>query len=190
MGAGWDGAPAGARAESGAEPHRPLTQWYAAPAERVGFVRDLFNGTAADYDRINGVFSLGTGGWYRRQALRRAGLAPHDVDWINLHGTGTRANDAAEDLAVASVFGDGVPCSSTKGWTGHTLGACGILEAVIAGQCMAAGFVAGCLGIDTPDPAFRAQVAVGTLDRPVQSVVSNSFGFGGANCSLVLGLLS
>ncbi len=125
-----------------------------------------------------------------RQALRRAGLAPHDVDWINLHGTGTRANDATEDLAVASVFGDGVSCSSTKGWTGHTLGACGILEAVIAGQCMAAGFVAGCLGIDTPDPAFRAQVAVGTLDRPVQSVVSNSFGFGGANCSLVLGLLS
>ena len=125
-----------------------------------------------------------------QQALRRAGLAPRDVDWINLHGTGTRANDAAEDLAVASVFGDGVPCSSTKGWTGHTLGACGILEAVIAGECMAGGFVAGCLGIDAPDPAFRAQVAVGTLDHPVRSVVSNSFGFGGANCSLVLGLLS
>ena len=125
-----------------------------------------------------------------RQALRRAGLAPQDVDWVNLHGTGTRANDAAEDLAVASVFGEGVPCSSTKGWTGHTLGACGILEAVIAGECMAGGFVAGCLGIDAPDPAFRAQVAVGTLDRPVRSVVSNSFGFGGANCSLALGLLS
>ncbi len=124
-----------------------------------------------------------------RQALRRAGLAPGDVDWINLHGTGTRANDAAEDLAVAGVFGDGVPCSSTKGWTGHTLGACGILEAVMAGECMAGGFVAGCLGIDAPDPAFRAQVAVGTLDRPVRNVVSNSFGFGGANCSLVLGLL-
>ncbi len=124
-----------------------------------------------------------------RQALRRAGLAPQDVDWINLHGTGTRANDAAEDLAVATVFGDGVPCSSTKGWTGHTLGACGILEAVIAGACMAGGFVAGCFGIDAPDPAFRAQVAVGTIDRPVQTVVSNSFGFGGANCSLVLGLL-
>ena len=124
-----------------------------------------------------------------RQVLRRAGLAPRDVDWINLHGTGTRANDAAEDLAVATVFGDGVPCSSTKGWTGHTLGACGILEAVIAGACMEGGFVAGCLGIDAPDPAFRAQVAVSTLDRPVRTVVSNSFGFGGANCSLVLGLL-
>ncbi len=124
-----------------------------------------------------------------RQALRRAGLAARDVDWISLHGTGTRANDAAEDLAVASVFDDGVPCSSTKGWTGHTLGACGALEAVMAGECMAGGFVAGCLGIDAPDPAFRAHVVTRTLDRPVRAVVSNSFGFGGANCSLVLGLL-
>ncbi len=122
-----------------------------------------------------------------RQALRRAGLLPSGVDWINLHGTGTRANDAMEDMAVDSVFGDAVPCSSTKAWTGHTLGACGILEAVIAGQCIAGGFVAGCLGIDAPDPAFRAQVATTTLDRPVRVVVSNSFGFGGINCSLVLG---
>ena len=125
-----------------------------------------------------------------RQALQRAGVPPRDIDWINLHGTGTRANDAMEDLAVTAVFGDAVPCSSTKGWTGHTLGACGILEAVIAGECMAEGFVAGCLGIDAPDPAFCAQVAVGTIDRPVRTVVSNSFGFGGVNCSLVLGLLS
>ena len=124
-----------------------------------------------------------------RQALRRAVLTPRDIDWINLHGTGTRANDAMEDMAVAAVFGDAVPCSSTKAWTGHTLGACGIVEAVIAGQCMAEGFVAGCLGIDAPDPAFRSQVAVDTLRRPVRTVVSNSFGFGGINCSLVLGML-
>jgi len=131
---------------------------------------------------------VGTAG-AMRQALRCAGLSPQDIDWINLHGTGTRANDAMEDLAVSALFGDRVPCSSTKGWTGHTLGACGILEAVIAGQCMAGGFVAGCLGIDAPDPAFRAQVATATLDRPVRTVVSNSFGFGGINCSLVLGTL-
>ena len=124
-----------------------------------------------------------------RQALRRAVLTPRDIDWINLHGTGTRTNDAMEDMAVAAVFGDAVPCSSTKAWTGHTLGACGIVEAVIAGQCMAEGFVAGCLGIDAPDPAFRSQVAVDTLRRPVRTVVSNSFGFGGINCSLVLGML-
>ncbi|MBC7800563.1 MAG: beta-ketoacyl-ACP synthase [Gemmatimonadaceae bacterium] len=123
------------------------------------------------------------------QALRRAGRAPADVDWINLHGTGTRANDAMEDVAVTTVFGPSVACSSTKAWTGHTLGACGILEAVIAQECMSAGFVAGCLGIEAPDPAFRANVATSTLDRPVRTVVSNSFGFGGVNCSLVFGMI-
>ena len=124
-----------------------------------------------------------------RQALDAAGLAPDEIDWINLHGTGTRANDATEDLAVAAVFGDAVPCSSTKGWTGHTLGACGILETVIAAHCIEAGFVAGCLGVEQPDPGFRAQVATGNLARPVRRVLSNSFGFGGINCSLVLGTL-
>ncbi len=122
-----------------------------------------------------------------RQALAAAGLAPGDVDWVNLHGTGTRANDAMEDMAVSAVFGDRVPCSSTKGWTGHTLGACGILETVIAGQCMQDGFIAGCLGLERADPRFRAQVAVRNTDRPLRRVLSNSFGFGGINCSLVLG---
>ena len=122
-----------------------------------------------------------------RQALSRAGMRPDQVDWINLHGTGTRANDEMEDRAVSAVFGDGVPCSSTKGWTGHTLGACGILEAVIAAEAMRGGFVPGCLGVEEPDPSFRAQVTAENLDRAPRTVVSNSFGFGGINCSLVLG---
>lgn len=122
-----------------------------------------------------------------REALRSAGLQPGDIDWINLHGTGTKANDAAEDRAVAAVFGDAVPCSSTKAWTGHTLGACGVLEAALAAQCMESGFVAGCLGVERPDPEFRAAVVTETVHQPVQRVVSNSFGFGGINCSLVLG---
>ena len=83
---------------AGAEPHRPLTHWYKAPSERTGFVRDLFNGTAADYDRINGVFSLGTGGWYRRQALRRAGLAPGQRMLDVAVGTGLVAAEAARVL--------------------------------------------------------------------------------------------
>src|SRR5205085_682337 len=65
-------------------------------------------------------------------ALTRAGLSARDVDYINLHGTATPANDAAEDKAVFGVFGDATPCSSTKGWTGHTLGAAAITEAVFA----------------------------------------------------------
>lgn len=121
-----------------------------------------------------------------RAALGRAGLASEAIDYINLHGTGTRANDAMEDLAVSEVFGAGTPCSSTKGWSGHTLGACGILEAVIAGLCIRHGFVPGCL-LDTVDPAFRANVAIAHESRPVRRVLSNSFGFGGINCSLILG---
>jgi 3-oxoacyl-[acyl-carrier-protein] synthase-1 len=122
-----------------------------------------------------------------RQALASAGLQPADIDWINLHGTGTHANDAMEDMAVFDVFGPDVACSSTKGWTGHTLGACGILEAVVAAQCMRHGFVAGSLGVEQADPTFRARLATTNLHRPVRRAVSNSFGFGGINCSLVLG---
>ncbi len=121
-----------------------------------------------------------------RQALGAAGL--DRVDWVNLHGTGTRANDAMEDAAVAAVFGDAVPCSSTKGWTGHTLGACGVLEALIARECMAEGVVPGCLGLAAADPSFRSQVALGLARRPVRTVMSNAFGFGGINCSLVFGM--
>ncbi len=122
-----------------------------------------------------------------RAALDRAGLAPGDLDYINLHGTGTRANDAMEDHAVAHVFGAATPCSSTKGWSGHTLGACGILEVAIAALCIQHGFVPGCLGVECVDPTFRAQVATANAPRRVRRAMSNSFGFGGINCSLILG---
>jgi 3-oxoacyl-[acyl-carrier-protein] synthase-1 len=145
-------------------------------------------GAASDAHHMSAPHPQGAGAvGAMRQALRSAGLAPAQVDWINLHGTGTRANDAMEDLAVFEVFGDAAKCSSTKGWTGHTLGACGILEVVIAGQCMRAGFLAGCLGVETVDPAFQADVLIANLERPARVVLSNSFGFGGINCSLVLG---
>ena len=121
------------------------------------------------------------------QALDRAGLAPRDIDYVNLHGTGTRANDAMEDLAVAEVFGGDTPCSSVKAWTGHALGAAGIVEAGIAGLCIREGFMPGCLNVSEVDPTFRARVLVDSTDHPVRRVISNSFGFGGANCSLILG---
>ena len=123
-----------------------------------------------------------------RAALDSAGLAPGGVDYVNLHGTGTRANDAMEDRAVARVFGDrGVPCSSIKGWTGHTLGASGALEAVAAAICVEDGLVPGCLGVEEADPEFRSDVATANRAAPVRRVLSNSFGFGGSNCALVIG---
>jgi 3-oxoacyl-[acyl-carrier-protein] synthase-1 len=122
-----------------------------------------------------------------RAALERAGVPPHEVDYINLHGTGTPANDRAEDAAVHAVFGDAVPCSSTKGWTGHTLGAAGIVEAVVSLLCIEHGLLPGSLNLRHVDPALRSRIALEAEARALRRVLSNSFGFGGSNCSLLFG---
>ncbi len=121
------------------------------------------------------------------QALQSAGLEPRHIDYINLHGTGTPSNDAAEDQAVSAVFGATVPASSTKGATGHTLGAAGILEAIVAALAIRHGFAPGGINTDHPDPALRTRYLRSNLERRIDFALSNSFGFGGANCSLVLG---
>ncbi|MEJ0070362.1 MAG: beta-ketoacyl-[acyl-carrier-protein] synthase family protein [Pseudomonadota bacterium] len=123
------------------------------------------------------------------QALERAGLAPADIDYVNLHGTGTPFNDTVEDIAVHAVLGDRPPCSSTKGWTGHTLGTAGAIEAAIAMLCIREGLVPGCLNLTTIDPQLRCNVVSENHRVPVRRVLSNSFGFGGNNCCLVLGSL-
>lgn len=121
------------------------------------------------------------------RALERAGLVPADIDYINLHGTGTRANDSAENLAVLGLFGAGTSCSSTKGWTGHTLGAAGITEAVIGCLCVREGLIPACLNTRAVDPEFSIDIALENRHRPVRRVLSNSFGFGGSNASLIFG---
>ncbi|HUN39905.1 MAG TPA: beta-ketoacyl-[acyl-carrier-protein] synthase family protein [Acetobacteraceae bacterium] len=120
-----------------------------------------------------------------RTALESARLSPADIDYVNLHGTGTRANDAMEDRAILAVFGANTACSSTKGWTGHMLGASGIVEAVISGLCLRYGFMPGGLNVAVLDPAFGANVLLHNADVPVRRAMSNAFGFGGTNCSLV-----
>ncbi|WP_326539586.1 beta-ketoacyl-[acyl-carrier-protein] synthase family protein [Pseudorhodoferax sp.] len=122
-----------------------------------------------------------------RQALRQAGLNAGDVDYVNLHGTGTPGNDSAEDRAVTTVFGTHTPCSSTKGHTGHTLGAAGGVEAVIALLALQHGLMPGGLNADEPDPTLRAAYLHGTRHTPLRHVASNSFGFGGSNCCLLFG---
>jgi len=121
-------------------------------------------------------------------ALAAAGLKAADIDYVNLHGTATPSNDAAEDKAVVGVFGTDTPCSSTKGATGHTLGAAGALEAVIAALALRHGFMPGGANTEHLDPQLRARYLLESRDAPVRRVLSNSFGFGGTNCSLVLGL--
>ena len=125
-----------------------------------------------------------------RSALAMAGVTADAIDYINLHGTGTRANDASEDRAVMKVFGGGTPCSATKGWTGHTLGAAGITEALLAIGSIERGFIPGTLNSVRLDPALSAHVLLENRAAPVTRVLSNSFGFGGSNCSLVLGAVS
>lgn len=120
------------------------------------------------------------------QALQRAGLSAADIDYINLHGTGTRTNDLVESMAVERLFAGETPCSSTKGFTGHTLGAAGIVEAVIALLSMEHGFLPASLNLRQLDPQIAVNIVTQTARKPVSRVLSNSFGFGGSNCSLVL----
>ena len=122
-----------------------------------------------------------------RQALDAAGLAPADIDYINLHGTATKANDASEDKAVYELFGAATPASSTKGSTGHLLGAAGITEAIIAMLAIEQGLLPGGTHTQNIDPALRSDYLLENRDARVHRVLSNSFGFGGSNCSLILG---
>jgi 3-oxoacyl-[acyl-carrier-protein] synthase-1 len=122
-----------------------------------------------------------------RGALHTAGLEPEDIDYINLHASGTPANDAAEDAAVMRVFGSGTPCSGTKGWTGHTQGAAGITEAVLSFLVISHKLIPGTLNTTEPDPALRSHLVLENRLQPVKRVLTNSFGFGGNNCALVFG---
>ena len=122
-----------------------------------------------------------------QEALRAAGLAVTDVDYINLHGTATPSNDAAEDRAIVDLFGERVPCSSTKGMTGHALGAAGAVEAIVALLALEHGIVPGSPGTRERDPALRANYRVAAERRALSHAMTNSFGFGGSNCSLVFG---
>ncbi|MET0334874.1 MAG: beta-ketoacyl-[acyl-carrier-protein] synthase family protein [Rhizobacter sp.] len=122
-----------------------------------------------------------------RGALATAGLQPSDIDYINLHGTATPSNDAAEDNAVRQVFGTGTPASSTKGATGHTLGAAGGVEAAISLLALQHGLMPAGLNVRERDPALQLDYLLATGEAPVRHVLSNSFGFGGSNASLVFG---
>ena len=122
-----------------------------------------------------------------RGALAQAGLQAADVDYLNLHGTGTPGNDAAEDRAVCAVFGSTLPCSSTKGYTGHTLGAAGGVEAAIAVLALQHGYMPAGLHVQTPDPALQSNFLLSQRDGAVRVVASNSFGFGGSNACLIFG---
>ncbi len=125
-------------------------------------------------------------------ALRRAGLDAGEIDYLNLHGTGTARNDAVEAALVARRFRGDVHASASKGLTGHTMGAAGIVEALLCLLALRDGWCSGTPHTDAADPAlgssFARQLQRQPVQRRVRLAASHSFGFGGNNCVLIFGL--
>ena len=124
-----------------------------------------------------------------RAALADAGLGPSDIDYINLHGTGTTYNDAMECGAVRRVFGDATPCTSTKPLTGHTLGAAGAIEAALCWIALKAGKGVPPHRVPSVDTSLAPFPVPGVgNDTVFKTALSNSFAFGGSNATVILGV--
>ena len=153
-------------------------------AEIVGY------GSSADAHHVTQPAPEGKGGaMAMRRALDSAGLKPDEIDYINAHGTSTPLNDRYETMAMRSVFGEDayrIPISSTKSMTGHLLGASGALEAAFCVQAIENGTIPPTINLDNPDPDCDLDYTPHKA-RPanVRTAISNSFGFGGHNSSLV-----
>jgi len=152
-------------------------------------VRLLGIGESSDAHHMSTPHPEGAGARLAMErALASAGLNAGEIDYINLHGTATRSNDAAEDKAVYELFGARTRCSSTKGATGHLLGAAGITGALISALALSHGLVPGSANTRSVDPALKSRYLLDSEKAELRRVLANSFGFGGSNCSLVLGL--
>jgi 3-oxoacyl-[acyl-carrier-protein] synthase-1 len=151
----------------------------------------LGTGESSDAYHMSSPHPEGAGARRAMQlALSDAALQPADIGYINLHGTATLAGDAAEDRAISSLFGNTVPCSSSKGFTGHTLGASGVVGAAICALAIQHDFLPGSPHTNTIDPDFHSNyLRIGKSAR-IGHAIGNAFGFGGVNCSLVLGRAS
>lgn len=120
-------------------------------------------------------------------AIERAAIDASEIDYINMHGTASDVNDSMEDKAISRVVGTETPASATKGWTGHTLGTAGIVEAAISLLAMEHGLIPGTQNTETIDPSFTSNILKSNRQSELKNVLSNSFGFGGSNCSLLFG---
>lgn len=153
-------------------------------AEVAGF------GQSADAYHITAPAPEGAGAQLAmREALEDGGVAPEEVDYINAHGTSTPANDVTETQAVKAVFGEHayeLVMGSTKSMTGHTLGAAGGIEFAISCLACAHGVIPPTINLERPDPECDLEYAAeGPIERGVRLALSNSFGFGGHNVSLL-----
>ena len=150
-------------------------------------------GMSGDAHHITAPAEDGDGGFRAMQAaLKRAGLAPSDIDYVNAHGTSTPLGDLIEAKAVARLLGDAaanVSISSTKSATGHLLGAAGAIEAIYAIKTVQTGNLPPTLNLNDPEDqvADFDLVPLNSRHRKVRNAMSNSFGFGGTNASLIMG---
>jgi 3-oxoacyl-[acyl-carrier-protein] synthase II len=153
--------------------------------EGCGEMADAFHRTRSSPDGKPIIGSI-------RNALSDAGLSPDDIDYINPHGTGTPENDKMECLGVTAVFGERaakIPMSSNKSMIGHTLSAAGTVEAVFTLMTLRNGRIPPTINYQVPDPTIPLDVVPNAArDATLRHALSNSFGFGGQNVSLVLGL--
>lgn len=150
-----------------------------------GFSCDAFHITAPKTDGAGAIACM-------TDAIKSAGISPKDVGYVNAHGTSTPANDSTESLAIKSVFGDwaksGLLVSSTKSMTGHLLGAAGAVEAMFSIQALREGIVPPTINLENPGEGCDLDyVPHEARQAPIKYAISNSFGFGGTNATVVLG---
>jgi 3-oxoacyl-[acyl-carrier-protein] synthase II len=166
-----------------------LEEWESAAARGASIVAELTGyGISTDNHHLTQPHPSGIGPLLAMQrALASARRRPEEIDYINAHGTATAFNDATEGAAIAQLFGAATPVSSTKSMMGHALGAAGAIEAVFSALAIQHQFLPPNINFQTPDPANPLQI-VANESRPadLRRVVSNSFGFGGTNASIVL----
>lgn len=148
--------------------------------EGVGETSDAYHISAPHPEGLGALAAM-------REALARAGRAPADVDHVNAHGTGTQLNDSAEAKAILTVLGPEVPVVSTKGFTGHTLGAAGAIEFVLSAYAIEEGWIPRSIGSNPADPTLGIRVVSEVMRGAFRRVISNSFAFGGNNVSVVVG---
>lgn len=144
----------------------------------AGSSMDAWNPTAPHPEGMGAELSM-------RRALKDANMVSEQVDYVNAHGTGTPLGDVAESAAIARVFGPSVKVSSIKGSIGHCLAAAGAVEAVACVDMLSEQWLAGTVGLQSIDPACGVSVVTESEHRDVQTIVSNSFGFGGQNASVI-----
>lgn len=149
----------------------------------------LGGGESSDAHHITAPHPEGQGAHQAMaMALSAAKLEPHDLHYINAHGTATPSNDRAEAAALeALLVGSKVPVSSTKGYTGHTLGAAGITEAILTIEALKRQILPALFDLEQPDPGSTLNLIKTSRPARLNYAMSNNFGFGGTNCSLIFG---